>query len=666
MSAFLGLPPQHPSPTLEPPPPYGLGGTSSRLRPLRHRRPASSLPAAYTPYPSDLPCPPNRTMVQGFEWYCPPDFQHWRRLTRIIPTLAHLGITQIWIPPACKASWKTGNGYDIYDLYDLGEFDQKGSRKTKWGGKEELQQLVAIGAQYGVSVLFDAVLNHKAAADFAEPVLARRVDPHDRRVVLDSDSEGPPSEIEAWTGYDFPGRRGMYSPLRWSARHFKGIDYDGRSKEKAIWKFEGKEWAEDVDEENGNYDYLMFADIDHGHPEVRRDLFHWTWWLKTQLPQLGGLRLDAIKHYSFAFVRELLGHIDRHVAPGPPGSPATWFIVGEYWREDSEFLARYIEYMHHRLSLFDVQLVSNFSRISQASEHLQSCASPSSSSPGLPYGSPDTDLRLIFTDTLSLWKPHNTVSFVTNHDTQPGQSLETPITPFFTPLAYSLILLRANAGLPCVFWSDLYGSFGVTSTCTPSSEDYSPELGLDDAPQLHFPDPQHWKPPICGGQVLPKLMLARRLWAYGTQHDYFDHPHCVGFTRSGHYSQSGGAGVACVMANWWEHASKRMYVGVEHAGECWTDLLKFCPGEVVIDEQGWGVFPVAARSVAVWVSRDAEGREGVDAFELDTDVYGFNKRQQEHVYESQRAPAVEDEPEDWMVAARGAAAEYLAMTAGSD
>ncbi|EAA30628.3 Amy1 [Neurospora crassa OR74A] len=654
MSAFLGLVPQYPSPTLEPPPPYG--GTSSQLRPLRHRRPATSLPSTYTPYPPDAPCPPNRTMVQGFEWYCPPDFQHWRRLTKIIPTLAQLGITQIWIPPACKASWKTGNGYDIYDLYDLGEFEQKGSRKTKWGGKEELQQLVAVGAQYGVSVLFDAVLNHKAAADFKEPVLARRVNPKDRRVVLDR----KPTEIEAWTGYDFPGRQGMYSPLRWSARHFTGIDYDDLRKENAIWKFEGKEWAEDVDEENGNYDYLMFADIDHQHPEVKRDLFHWTWWLKSQLPQLGGLRLDAIKHYSYSFVREFLANIDRHVAPGPPGSPGTWFIVGEYWREDSEFLARYIEFMHHRLSLFDVQLVSNFSRISLASEHLQ--ASPTGGgggAPGITYGSRDTDLRTLFDDTLCIWKPHNAVSFVVNHDTQKGQSLETPIAPFFMPLAYSLILLRANAGVPCVFWSDLYGSFGVTSNDTPASEDAASPR---DTP---LPDPQHWKPPMCGGQVLPKLMLARRLWAYGTQYDYLDHPHCVGFTRTGHYSQSGGAGVACVMANWWEHASKRMYVGVEHAGEVWTDVLKFCPGEVMIDESGWGVFPVAARSVAVWVSRDAEGREGVDAFELDTDVYGFNQRHQEQVYENQRGPAVEEEPEDWMVAARGAAAEYLAMT-GSD
>ena len=129
----------------------------------------------------------------------------------------------------------------------------------------------------------------------------------------------------------------------------------------------------------------MFADIDHKHPDVRRDLLYWTWWLSQQL-KLGGLRLDAIKHYSFEFVRDLLAHVDQTV-------DRTWFIVGEYWREDSEFLARYIEYMNHRISLFDVQLVNNFSKISLREEK--------------------GDLRTIFDDALVVWKPNNTVvSFI--------------------------------------------------------------------------------------------------------------------------------------------------------------------------------------------------------------------------------------------------------------
>ena len=283
MSAFLGLPsgrigaPDAPNG----PPSPDHGGQSSQLRPHRRRRPATELLNPLV-IPDDQPCPENKTMVQGFEWYVPADFQHWRRLTKIVPALAALGVTNMWIPPACKASWKTGNGYDIYDLYDLGEFEQKGSRSTKWGSKEELSELVNVANRHGVGIIFDAVLNHKAAADYSERVVATKVDPKDRTRPLGGEGAAagylehrhrhdggyggytptppppPPreEEIEAWTGYSFPGRGQVHSPLRWNHTHFTGIDYDDRTKQNAVWKFRGKEWAVDVDEELGNYDYL--------------------------------------------------------------------------------------------------------------------------------------------------------------------------------------------------------------------------------------------------------------------------------------------------------------------------------------------------------------------------------------------------------------------------
>lgn len=33
--------------------------------------------------------------------------------------------------------WKNDTGYAVYDLYDLGEFNQKGSIETKYGTKQE-------------------------------------------------------------------------------------------------------------------------------------------------------------------------------------------------------------------------------------------------------------------------------------------------------------------------------------------------------------------------------------------------------------------------------------------------------------------------------------------------------------------------------------------------
>lgn len=100
----------------------------------------------------------------------------------------------------------------------------------------------------------------------------------------------------------------------------------------------------------------MFADVDHNHAEVRRDLFYWVTWLASQV-RLGGLRLDAVKHYSASFLRDLVHHIDRTVG-------RDWFIVGEYWRDDANVLSKFISFMGDRISLFDVRLVNNFSRLS--------------------------------------------------------------------------------------------------------------------------------------------------------------------------------------------------------------------------------------------------------------------------------------------------------------
>jgi alpha-amylase len=124
----------------------------------------------------------------------------------------------------------------------------------------------------------------------------------------------------------------------------------------------------------------MFADIDHKNPEVREDLFNWVRWLSSQL-KLGGLRLDAIKHYSGEFLRDFLLHIDQAVS-------RDWFIVGEYWRDDSKVLSQYIEYMNNRISLFDVRLVLNFSRLSREG---------------------DSDLRTVFNGSLTTLKPQNAV-----------------------------------------------------------------------------------------------------------------------------------------------------------------------------------------------------------------------------------------------------------------
>lgn len=67
----------------------------------------------------------NETLMQYFEWYLPNDGKHWQRLAADAPELAQKGISKIWLPPAFKATHAGDVGYGVYDLFDLGEFDQK-------------------------------------------------------------------------------------------------------------------------------------------------------------------------------------------------------------------------------------------------------------------------------------------------------------------------------------------------------------------------------------------------------------------------------------------------------------------------------------------------------------------------------------------------------------
>ncbi len=140
---------------------------------------------SYTPGPGpNEPCPENVTMFEGFEWNCPKDQKHWTRLASAMPSLKAIGIDNIWIPPGCKGGWHGSNGYDIYDLYDLGEFQQKDSKGTKWGTKDELDDMMAVARRCGVGIYWDAVLNHKAAADFSETCYAVKVDPKGMKPVF--------------------------------------------------------------------------------------------------------------------------------------------------------------------------------------------------------------------------------------------------------------------------------------------------------------------------------------------------------------------------------------------------------------------------------------------------------------------------------------------------
>ncbi|KAI0342861.1 glycoside hydrolase family 13 protein [Trametopsis cervina] len=484
----------------------------------------------------------NGLMMQFFTWESKhQELSWWKHFESEVPTLAEMGITQIWLPPPNKAMVPQGQGYDAYDLWDLGEFDQKKTVPTRWGSKDELVSAIATAKSHGIDVLIDAVLNHKLGADGFETVNAVPVDPNNRLKTI-----GPVREIDAWTVFDFKGRAGKYSDLKWNHEHFTGVDWDHRTRTKGVFRFVGpnhKGWSRYVDKELGNYDYLLGIDIDHRHPAVRKDLLEWsTWILKTTGAM--GFRLDAIKHMDRRFLLEVL-RTARTVT-----GRERMFAVAEYWSANINAIKPYIRAFEGLVTFFDVPLHHKFHEASKV---------------GSKY-----DLRTIFKDTVAQLRPGDAVTFVDNHEYQIGQSLESWVYPSFKLQAYALILLRKE-GHPCVFYGDLY----------PNEECYDAAVS----------------------EGLKPLIQARKKFAYGPQRDFFMEKNYIGFTREG---DDGYEGCAVLISNAHDVDSEtspagtiRMNVGVRNGGQRYRSFLGH-DGTVDIDRAGWGKFP-RPTNLDVWV-----------------------------------------------------------------
>lgn len=111
--------------------------------------------------------PLNDVMMQAFYWDVPvnesaKDGTWWNVLKSNASELKAAGITGIWTPCPSKGNWGiVDNGYGIYDHYDLGNYNQKGTVETRFGSRAELEQMIAVMHQEPkIEVYSDVVLNH--------------------------------------------------------------------------------------------------------------------------------------------------------------------------------------------------------------------------------------------------------------------------------------------------------------------------------------------------------------------------------------------------------------------------------------------------------------------------------------------------------------------------
>ncbi len=476
----------------------------------------------------------NRTLMQYFEWYLKPENKLWKKVEINAKYLNAIGITDIWLPPAYKAAGgKYDAGYAVYDLYDLGEFDQKGSIETKYGSKDEYLQAIKELHKNNIQVYADIVLNHKIGADEAETVYASQEQNNNRNV-----DTTLPKKIVAWTIYNFPGRNNKYSDFKWNYEHFNGTDWDESGRKNGIFRFSGKHWDKNVDKENGNYDYLMGADIDFNNPEVVEELKKWGKWY-LEFTGVDAFRLDAVKHIKSGFMADWIMSMRKEKEID---------CVGEYWSKDLNALKNYITMTNSTIPLFDVPLHYNLYQASVSSGNY--------------------DMSKILENTLVKEMPSLAVTFVDNHDTEPGQALYSFVQDWFKPLAYSIILLRKD-GLPCVFYGDYYG--------IPSQK----VLPMNER--------------------LERLIKARKYFAYGEQIDYFDNFNIIAWVRTGDEEHI-DSGLVAIMSDG-PGGGKTINVGQRLANTVFYDYTGNIKEDVYVDHEGNGIFYCNGGSVSIWVKK---------------------------------------------------------------
>ena len=489
----------------------------------------------------------NAIIFQFFHWYSPGDGQWWNYCASQAETLASKGITHVYLPPAYKSAFGGAEpGYSVYDLFDLGEFDQKGSVRTKYGTKEEYLNCIEAFHQNDIRVIADVVLNHKMGADETESFTALQVNPDNRNEIISQ-----PETIEAYTKFNFPGRNGQYSNFEWNSTTFTGIDSekDGNRVIYSIMNEYGDKWEDVLEKEFGNYDFLMGSDIEFRNESVREELKKWGKWYK-ETTGVDGFRMDGVKHISPDFVKMWLQYIRQEFN-------TDIFAVSEYWKSDVSTLLEYLDRVENTTQLFDVPLHFNFHEASLKKS--------------------DYDLRKIFDGSLVQAKPELSVTFVENHDTQPLQVLESTVDYWFKPLAYALILLREQ-GIPVLFYPGLYGA------------DYK---GKKDGNEIEIS--------LAKVEMLDQLLLVRKDNAYGNQIDYFDHANVIGWVRQG-IEDKLNSGCAVLMSNGAD-GFKEMNMGKQNSNKNFYDVTGQFSETVNTDDNGIATFLVKENSVSVWVGK---------------------------------------------------------------
>lgn len=306
-------------------------------------------------------------LLQAFYWDVPQDPPWWTVLADSADDFAASGITSLWLPPPYKGGAGDNDvGYGVYDRYDLGEHNQKGSVRTRYGTRAELEAAIAALHARKIAVYADVVMNHMMGADATETVQVN----------------GKPTKV--WSR--FTPKSGQV----WDQNRFNGCEQQGFRQWHA--------WDFDPYYDGDAWDNLLGCEIRYADPAVRADTIAWGQWLTTTLA-LDGYRLDATKHILTDFVVEWLDAVkgDR-------------FVVSEAWLGNLDHLKDYAQRTQGKTRLFDVPLHYLFSDMSGSNGGF--------------------DMRRLKNAGFVAARPELAVTFVDNHDTVKSGGLYSPVDRF--------------------------------------------------------------------------------------------------------------------------------------------------------------------------------------------------------------------------------------------
>lgn len=329
------------------------------------------------------------TLLSGYS-----DMYWYARLQQEVESNLYARFDRVWMnPPQKGRSGKYSVGYDVFDPYDLGSYNQKGTVPTRYGTEVQLDACYQAFAQKGIDCIVDTVLNHMNNSEVSnryDYVYSHRT--FEKRNSGSGDTNGF-FNID-YTDYPFRYDFGFGLPVGTNA------------------------WDA--------YPGAHSADVNERNPYMRSGMKNNGNWLQAKLGA-HGCRFDYTQGMGPDFFAEYMRS----------GLMRDRFAVGEYWADVKDASARehqtWIALMDNRVCTYDFPLHDKLERM---------CNYPSTfNMEELSYGA------LIHVN------PDRAVTFVESHDeirpygTDGKEGMRND-----KELAYAFILM--SEGQPCVFRQD--------------------------------------------------------------------------------------------------------------------------------------------------------------------------------------------------------------------